>query len=162
MERKRNYGLRRQCRGVMLRADFSQQEPQRMERVKAAAELAAQDELAEFPFINAVEKELVPWRKLLQAFAAGDGRSIGHGGRLTAMRAEPGLPARETGHAVRAEYPGSGFPCRQERLAAERTAPLFQLAEARQESKPVLSQGEKPVQKTSPAHRGRLPKTRAA
>ena len=28
MERKRNYGLRRQCRGVMLRADFGQQEPQ--------------------------------------------------------------------------------------------------------------------------------------
>ena len=146
----------------MLRADLSQQKAQSVERIKASAELAAQYEFAERALINAIEKELIPWRKLLQAFAAGDQWSIGHSGRLAAMRAEPGFTARETGHAVRAEYPGSGFPCRQERLAAERTAPLFQLAEARQEGKPALSERQKALQKASPAHRGRLPKTRAA
>ena len=149
----------------MLRADLSQQKAQSVERIKASAELAAQYEFAERALINAIEKELIPWRKLLQAFATGDQWSIGHSGRLAAMRAEARLPALEAWQASRAEEPRSGFPFRQEGLTAKGAAPLFQNTEARQERESAPPQREETAQRACsacPVHRGRLPKTRAA
>jgi hypothetical protein len=149
----------------MFRADFGHQKPQGMEGIKTAAEFAAQEELTKLTFINSVEKKLIPWRQLLQAFAAGYHGSISHGRRLAAMRTEARLPALEAWKTRRAEETRSGSSFRHEGLTAKGTAPFFQGAEAREERSSLPPQGKQTRKKTSPArpaHRGRPPKTRAA
>ena len=103
MERERYQHLRRQGRRIMLFAQVRRYAAKGIKSIKPAPELPPEYEFPQWPFINAMEKEAVPRRELLQTFPAGHDGSVGKSGRLTAMRAISGFAPLERGAATGTE-----------------------------------------------------------
>ena len=119
----------------MLFAQIRRYAAKGIKSIKPAPELPLEYKFPQWPFINAMEKEVVPRWELLQTFPAGHDGSVGKRGRLATMWAVSGFAPLERGAATGTEQHRKDVSAlaRLERFMAGNATPLLQGAKTRKE-----------------------------